>query len=253
VRPRVAALRARAGGRTIVFLLDEIDALLAHDVARDGRLFRALRAVAHEGLCRFVFSGSRTLYQKLHDPASPFFNFCEEVVLRPLDDKAVEAIVQKPMQQLGFVLPDPERLVAEIVRVTSSHPNLVQMVCRELVAESRDRRVTAAQVEQIASQRELQRSFIETAWSDTTPYERIVTLLRDGPTFSLAELSAEALRRGLPDEGRVAEALEMLDLYSLVAPDGGHYRFALAAYPAMVRRSHDVEALIAALSRRVEG
>src|SRR5262249_40420936 len=122
VRPRIAALRARAGGRTIVLLLDEIDALLAHDLARGGRLFRALRAVAHEGHCRFVFSGSRTLYHKLHDPSSPFFNFCEEILLRPFEDRAVEAIVRKPMQQLGFKLPDADRLVAEIVRVTSSHP-----------------------------------------------------------------------------------------------------------------------------------
>lgn len=253
VRPRVAALRARAGGRTIVFLLDEIDALLAHDIERSGRLFRALRAVAHEGFCRFVFSGSRTLYQSLHDPGSPFFNFCEEILLRPLDEKAVEAIIRKPMQQLGFYLPDPERLVAEIVRVTSSHPNLVQVVCQQLVAGSLDRQVEAAQVERIAAQRQLQRDFIETAWSDTTPFERIVSLLSAGPTFSLAELAAEARRRGLPDEGRVAEALEMLELYSLVTPDGDQYRFALEAYPAMVRRSHDVEALIASLARRIAG
>jgi hypothetical protein len=253
VRPRIAALRTQAGGRTIVLLLDEIDALLAYDAARDGQLFRALRAVAHEGLCRFVFSGSRTLYQKLHDPGSPFFNFCEDILLRPLDEKAVEAIVRKPMQQLGFDLPDPERVVAEIVRVTSSHPNLVQIVCQELVAGSLERRVTAAEVERIGGRRDLQRGFVETAWSDTTPFERIVSLLSAGPTFSLAELQAEVHRRGLPDEGRVAEALEMLELYSLVAPEGDHYRFALEAYPAMVRRSHDVEALLAGLARRIAG
>lgn len=253
VRHHVAALRARAGGRTIVFLLDEIDALLVHDIERGGRLFRALRAVAHEGLCRFVFSGSRTLFQSLHDPGSPFFNFCEELLLRPLDEKAVEAIIRKPMQQLGFYLPDPERLVAEIVRVTSSHPNLVQIVCQQLVAGSLDRQIAAAEVERIAAQRQIQRDFIETAWSDTTPFERIVSLLSAGPTFSLAELAAEARRRGLPDEGRVAEALEMLELYSLVTPDGDQYRFALEAYPAMVRRSHDVEALIASLARRIAG
>ncbi|WP_437971095.1 protein kinase [Sorangium sp. So ce260] len=251
VRPQIAALRARAGGRTVVFLLDEIDALLAHDAARDGRLFRALRAVAQEGLCRFVFSGSRTLYRKLHDPGSPFFNFCEEILLRPLDHKAVEAIVRKPMQQLGFKLPDPQRFVAEIERVTSSHPNLVQIVCHQLVAGSLDRRVTVAEVGRIAAQRETQREFTETAWSDTTPFERIVSLLSTGPTFSLAELLAEARRRGFHDEGRVLDALEMLDLYSLVAYDEDRYRFAMAAYPEMVRQSQDVEALIAGLARRV--
>ncbi|XXY50636.1 protein kinase [Sorangium sp. So ce269] len=253
VRTRIIGLRARAGGRTLVFLLDEVDALLGYDVAHGMRLFRALRAVAHEGHCRFVFSGSRTLYRQLHDPSSPFFNFCEELLLRPLEDKAVEAIVLKPMQQLGFDLQDPELLVAEIMRVTSSHPNLVQIVCQQLVAGSLDRRVAAAEVERIAAQRDLQRDFIETAWSDTTPFERIVSLLSARPTFSLAELQDEVRRRGLPDEGRVAEALEMLELYSLVAPDGDKYRFAMAAYPAMVRRSHDVEALIASLARRALG
>ncbi|WP_437309310.1 TIR domain-containing protein [Sorangium sp. So ce388] len=253
VRPCVAALRARADGRTIVFLLDEIDALLAYDTAHDGRLFRALRAAAHEDLCRFVFSGSRTLYEMLHEPRSPFFNFCEEVLLRPLDGKAVEAIVRKPMQQLGFELQSPELLVAEIARVTSSHPNLVQSVCRELVDGSRDRRVAAVEVERIAARRDIQREFVETIWSDTTPFERIVSLLSAGPTFSLAELQAEARRRGLPDEGRVAEALAMLELYSLVAYEGDRYQFAMEAYPAMVRRCNDVETLITSLARKALG
>jgi serine/threonine protein kinase len=248
LRERVIALREEAGDRSLVFLLDEFDALLEHDAAHGGRLSRTLRAMAHEGLCRFIFSGGRTLYRHLHDAGSPFFNFCEELLLRPLDAKAVSAIVLKPMRQLGLKLPDPERLVTEVVRVTSRHPNLVQIVCHGLVAGNLDRRVAADQVGQIAAARDFQRSFIEAVWSDANSFERLVSLLSPGPNFMAAELEAELGRRGLAGAGRVPEALDMLELYSIVAPQANGFAFALEAFPATVRRSHDVDALIKTLA-----
>src|SRR5262249_34014490 len=63
--PSVAvAVRNSSPSRTLVFLLDEIDELLEFDANRHprGPLLKAFRAASHEGVCRFVFSGGRTLY-----------------------------------------------------------------------------------------------------------------------------------------------------------------------------------------------
>ncbi len=122
-----------------VFLLDEIDELLAYDTERQppGQLFKAFRAASHEGVCRFVFSGSRTLDQHLRNPHSPFFNFCERVVLGRLQERSVAEIIRKPMQQLGLELPDEERLVLRLIELTSCHPNMAQWLCDRLIRSQR--------------------------------------------------------------------------------------------------------------------
>ncbi|HSJ59358.1 MAG TPA: ATP-binding protein, partial [Anaerolineae bacterium] len=126
--------RGSAPGR-LVFLLDEVDELLAFDVQPENRmqLFKSFRSLSHEGACRFVFSGGRTLYQHLHDSQSPFFNFCQELALGPLLAKSVAEIVSKPMHQLGIELPDEDLFVERLIEVSSCHPNLVQWLCDRLV------------------------------------------------------------------------------------------------------------------------
>jgi len=53
-RKLVTKLKIRAPARQVVFLLDEVDALLAFDAESKpvGQLFRTFRALSHEGLCR---------------------------------------------------------------------------------------------------------------------------------------------------------------------------------------------------------
>ena len=73
-------LKGQASKHEVIFLLDEVDELLAFDArSQHGRLFKTFRAVSHEGICRLLFSGSRTFYRHLHNPQSPFFNFCEHI------------------------------------------------------------------------------------------------------------------------------------------------------------------------------
>ena len=134
-RSLVTALARQAPSTRLVFLLDEVDELVAFDAhVHDGpRLFKTFRSLSHEGICRFVFSGSRTLSFSLRDPRSPFFNFCEALTLRPLDERSVAEIVVKPMRQLGIDLPEEGQLIDLLIQLTSSHPNLTQWLCDRLV------------------------------------------------------------------------------------------------------------------------
>ena len=102
-----AAATIRQPSTLTVVLLDEVDELLSFDARQTppGKLFKAFRAASQEGACRFVFSGSRTLYRHLRDPQSPFFNFCESTLLKRLEKKSVAEIVSKPMRQLGSSFP----------------------------------------------------------------------------------------------------------------------------------------------------
>lgn len=246
---RVSKLRAREHGRTIVMLIDEVDALLDNDLGdgRQGNLFRVFRAAAHEGSCRFVFSGSRVLYRHLHDAASPFFNFAEQILLRPIEELAVEEIVETPMRQLGIDLVRAPKLVARVIEVTSCHPNLVQLLCHRVVQGAVDRRATRELVDLVIGDREFQREFVETAWSESTSREKLVSLLFAEDTIAVAELQRRAQERGM---GNVAlqDALRILELCSLVALQPGSVTFVLKSFPDIVRRFEDVPALVDTLA-----
>jgi hypothetical protein len=235
-----AALRERSLPRTVVFLLDEIDELLEFDVRRDprGPLFKAFRAASQEGVCRFVFSGSRTLYRHTRDAQSPFFNFCETITLGRLQDTSTAEIVRKPLRQLGFDIPDEERLVARLIELTSSHPNIAQWTCDMLVKTSVGRQITVESVEQLASTPEFQEQYVSTAWGDASPQEKLISLVSDGPVFTdddvrnkLAELNVAQ------DPNAIRESLSVLCLYSLLEREGSGYRFALTQFPRIVRES----------------
>jgi hypothetical protein len=250
----VTDFRGQSPGRQIVFILDEVDELLAFDARSKpaGQLFKTFRALSHEGLCRFVFSGSRTLYRHLHDPQSPFFNFCEDMMLRPLEAKSIAEIVSKPMHQLGIELPEEEPLINRIVELSSCHPNITQWLCDRLIKTVSARRITLKDLEEVAADLEFSRHYVETAWSDANPLEKLISLQMDGPAFEFDQLCEALARRGLTDRAAIREGLETLQLYSLLERQGQQYRFALSHFPRMVREMEDVNTQIEGLLSRVE-
>jgi len=60
---------------------------LVYDMQHQMRLFRMFRVLSQEGLCRFVFCGEQQLYQALHNPNSPFFNFTSSLRLGYLSER----------------------------------------------------------------------------------------------------------------------------------------------------------------------
>jgi AAA domain len=230
----------REQDRLPVFLLDEIDELLAYDADRrpSGQLFKAFRAASHEGICRFVFSGSRTLHHHLGDANSPFFNFCETVVLGRLQERSVAEIIRKPMQQLGVELPDEEQLVLRLIELTSCHPNIAQWLCDRLIRSSVGRRITTAALEDLATTPEFHEYYVGTAWSDATSIEKLITLLIEDHRFDEESVRQKLIDCGLPLDPRlIRQSLDVLQLYSVIERDGSHYRFGMSQYPRIVRES----------------
>lgn len=252
-RRLVTRLKIRAPRRQVVFLLDEVDELLAFDAECKpaGQLFRTFRALSHEGLCRFVFSGSRTLYRHLQDPHSPFFNFCEDIALKPLEQKSIAEIVSKPMHQLGIELPEEEALIDRIIDMSSSHPNIAQWLCDRLIKTASARRITLNNLDNISTDPEFCRHYVQTAWSDSTPLEKLISLVVEGPSFEVDQLCEALARHGLSDRTMIRESLEMLQLCSLFEREGQRCRFALTHFPRMVRKMEDVTSQIECLLGQV--
>jgi hypothetical protein len=255
-RTFVAKLAKGDASRRLVFVMDEIDELLAHAIEADGlRLFRVFRSLSHEGACRFVFSGSRTVHSYLRNPQSPFFNFCEAIVLRPLDDKSIAEIVTRPMRQLGIDVGDEDRFIQLLIELTSSHPNVAQWVCDRLVKGAQEnlgagvparlvqltealranRRTTVDELEALGRTREFQEYYLATAWGDAQPIEKLISLVAPGPGFTRGMIQQALAEYDISDARRIADALDILELYSIVERRGEEYRYRLAQLPRLVR------------------
>lgn len=251
----VSNLKRQTPGRQLVFLLDEIDELLAFDFQYRpaGQLFRTFRALSHESHCRFVFSGGRTLFKHLHAAQSPFFNFCEDTVLKSLEQRSIAEIVRKPMHQLGIELPEEEALIDRIIDLSSSHPNIAQWLCDRLIKTISARRITLSHLDRVSADPEFCRHYVQTAWSDASPLERLISLLMDGPSFDVSDVCDVLGRYGLARKKSMGqESLEMLELYSLLERQGNRYCFALSHFPRMVREVEDAASQIDCLLSQVE-
>jgi hypothetical protein len=250
-RQLAVALRDAHSPKQVVFLLDEIDELLAFDAGRrpPGQLFKTLRAASHEHLCRFVVSGSRTLHDQLHDSRSPFFNFCEAITLGRLDDQSVSEIVRQPMRQLGITMPREDEIIRRLIELTSSHPNVAQWLCGRLVRSSVERRITLEDLERIAATDDFHEQYLSTAWGDATPLEKLISLVMVGrPSFTWDEVRQELAELGLRDPNAIRAALNFLQVCSLLEHDAGRYRFGLAQFPRIARASGIVPTQIESLA-----
>jgi hypothetical protein len=274
----VPFIKANSAKR-LVFLLDEIDELLAREaeVPDGARLFKTFRGLSHEGTCRFVFSGSRTLHSHLHDSRSPFFNFCDSLILRPLDEKSVTEIVTKPMRQLGIDIAEEEQFIQRLVTLTSSHPNLAQWVCDRLVKRAferlgagepavldqltealrSNRRTSLNDLDELSRTRDFHEYYVSTAWGDAAALERLISLLMPGPAFTATAVREALKPYGVIDAGTISKSLDILELYSLIESEGQHYRFRLTEFPRLVREFDGIrwqlDSVVSALERETHG
>jgi hypothetical protein len=253
-RKLVKQLQAENRPEQLVFLLDEIDELLGFDAQAENplQLFKVLRSLSHQGLSRFVFSGGRTLYTHLHEPQSPFFNFCTELILGPLSERSVAEIVSKPMHQLGIELPEEETLIDQLIELTACHPNLVQWLCDRLVTASDTRCVTPEDLESLGSGDEFKEYLIEVAWGTSAPLEKIITLIATEPAFEVEEMVTKLQSYGLVERVRIERALKMLRLQAFLERQDTSYRLTLSQFPGVVHDIKDIDVEVEALLRQME-
>ncbi len=229
--------------KPLVLLLDEADKLVPADRANGWPLFNALRALASSGRAQVVLSGERTLRDVLRDSTSPLFNFANEMLLGPLDFRAVEELVTRPMKQLEIELVNEKAIVDRIWAFTSGHPNVVQRLCRRLIErlnEQGTRRITLDDVNAIIEDPAFQRDdFLSTYWEATTSLEKIISLLMaDDENVRTLRAVRQALAERCdlcPKARQVDDALQRLvDLRSILKRTPTGYEFAVKAFPRVV-------------------
>lgn len=235
--------------KKLVFIMDEIDELLLYDKARDFRLVKALRSLFHEGYCQFVFSGFEVLQNVKRDIQSPLYNFCEEILLGPLEEKFAVALIKEPMANMGvrFEEDDAIRLILEY---TTRHPNLIQFFCKHLVENldenaelNKERKVYPGDIRELYNYQ--YDNYIVNDfymfYHDLDELEKLMIILLyeahgDRSGFSLHLVNRLLKECGIDlSETQLHKTLQKLVLRFLLIDMGkGIYRFALPHFPEML-------------------
>jgi HEAT repeat protein len=242
--------------KPLLFIMDEIDALLRFDAENEELLFKTFRALSQKGACRFIFSGEKCVSERLKNPASPFFNFCESIPLGYLDTRSARKLITDPMALMNIELRDPDGIVREIIDLSSCHPRIVQLICRRLIEEinkEKVRHISYEHLQRVSRDRAFQNQYVDSVWSSTTSLERIITLLLNDDGATLSEIEA-ALRKAevTYTTTELDTALSNLEMYSILKQVERLYCFVPKRFPGIVRECMDIDREIEKCKREVQ-
>jgi hypothetical protein len=214
-------------GRSTVILLDEIDQLLDWDKAHTDddqvpeAFFRACRAISQDGAAQFVFSGERTIANRLWDASSPHWNFCRPLMLRQLNTSEAASLMADPLEALGVRIDERDDFLKACWACTDGHPELLQLIGDKIVGliNQRERRnvyTCPEDVLHVSTQFDYAEQYLETYWGQATDLERVVSILLLEGVCTLDRLVAhlDHLTHNVSGEN-IQSALHMLDLYGI--------------------------------------
>jgi hypothetical protein len=236
----------RQAGQIPLMLMDEVDVLLASQVDHGEPLVREWRSLAGRNVCRFMFFGSEVLARQVHDPHSMLCNFPEPLALGYLTPLDARRVLTEPLDKLEVALEDRDAITDEVIRLTSCHPRLVQLVGKLLVDAAnkrRERQILLSDVHQIGVDGEFRSEYLKTIWGTLGPLEQIITLITPNLEYQLADLQTQLAQKGIriqggfpvaPSAGTATQftiepsaleaALDMLGYFSILKATQGCYR-----------------------------
>jgi predicted RNA-binding protein with RPS1 domain len=132
-----AALRNYAKkGKCPVFLLDEVDDVIAQDAATQFTLGKQMRSLQMNGKCEFYLAGHSKLREAILLEEGPFRNFAEEITLTGLSAEAALQLILEPITSIGFKIIEPQ--ARQIFLGTAGVPYLIQEFCIRLITGMKD-------------------------------------------------------------------------------------------------------------------
>jgi hypothetical protein len=251
----VRQLQRRAGGH-IVVLLDEIDHLLKWDLNHAAGIvpeafFRACRAISQEGTAQFVFSGERTVSERLWDASSPHWNFCKPLPIKQLTRSAADELLSVPLLEMGVQVDKLPLFLERAWEYSQGHPNIVQhlgdLLVQRLNARTADQRfsLSADDLAAVAATTGYKRHYCQTYWGQATPLEKAVSAMVAEGAHSRVELQVRLHDNDVvvTDDG-LTSALRMLDLYGVLSQPDEPLVLRAAWYPEALQALGGPEGVI---------
>lgn len=225
------AQAAKAGGRGVAILIDELQYLKQADLAA---LIVAMHKVSQKGLPVVFFgAGLPQLAALAADAKSYSERLFEYITVSSLDEDAARNAIRAPVQREGVAI--TEAAISEIIRATAGYPYFLQEWGSQAWNIAARSPITAANARDagVLALARLDESFFRTRFDRLTPREReflrAMAELGPGPHRSgevagavgatvnaLAPLRASLIRKGMiysPQHGDTAFTVPMFDQF----------------------------------------
>lgn len=181
--PKRVAAEARERQVRFAIFFDEIDHVIEHDEKLRWPVLNTLRLLKeqHAEHCRVFLAGFRSVMSKYydnHDKSNPIANFGQPIRVQRFNRVERESMILAPLRLLGLDVHTD--LYNQIDRASMGMPELIQICCRELIAncESARRLATADEFDGWIYDREDYRSAVEVTFKrNTNAFERLIALL----------------------------------------------------------------------------
>ena len=231
--------------RRFLFLIDEADKFVRHELENAYRTLETLRRMSEEGHCNFILAGFWELYeQAVLDYRSPLKNFAEIIQLGALEADACRELASKPMQTMRLEYADAA-LIEQLLAATGQRANLMAIACHEILAQLRpdQRMITSEDVQRsLHSERifEALRGWdAMTDDAEACQWDRLVVYSTiDQEPFDFAALVERLRQHGLTPDGRAIEhSLARLELgFVLGRNDQGRYVYRVPLFRELILR-----------------
>ena len=149
IRAVLKVLESRSARKVrLVLLIDEVDELNDYDP----RINQKLRSLFMKNFAENLVAVVSGVEIKKHweREGSPWYNFFEEIEVRPLEPRDAQALIERP---IGGIFKVEGGVADRIISLTAGKPYLIQKMCIALVTrlhEQRRRKITIADVEAVA-------------------------------------------------------------------------------------------------------
>jgi hypothetical protein len=163
---------------------------------------------------------------------------------------------------MNIWLEDDRAIIDEIYTVSAGHPNIVQMICEEMVSEIDKHRgnlglLDKSHLHQAMQQHSLQEEIVNTFWGQMNDLSRMITLLwpEDKLSMALEEIIDSLKSVGLQSVGiaQTQEALKDLELYCFVSPRNRQYDLVPTQFPKLIREITLTDLEIESLVEKIDG
>ncbi len=244
--------------KTPIFILDEIDELLKFDRTHEYKLIKTFRALFHERHCHIFLSGFEELFHEMRNMNSPLYNFCQMIHLDKLKEKDALELITSPMENIGIRYNDPsDREI--ILEKTSSHPNLIQFVCKLLIEtienkkeELKRRTIYRTDITDVVESFDYEDYIINDFYSffseEVDSIQKLIILLLVNNYATLSTITTRDISNLLKSHGikisteKLSKQLDDLRLrYILIGRKEGKYRFALPIFQEFLKKRNNID------------
>lgn len=238
-------------GGQLVFLLDEIDALLLSTFT-DSEVLNELRSTSNAGFCRFIVAGFRRLLESTSSLDSPFFNFARPLRLKEFSRDDTARLIVQPMENLRINFERQSEVVDRIYAETAGQPNLIQFYCNVLIEhlDRENRRYLSPEnLVQIYRNEDFRTYILSTFMDNTSNLEKAIVFavtldLPPQQAFDQEAIDQVLAARGIqPLLSDLEKGCRNLELAGTLTRKGRHYQFATPIFPEILQTIYNVEFL----------